>query len=231
MNRLVLFFEFNFHLTIQSIAVFWRFLKKTSHARPGDTREKLLQVAFDLIWNQSYGSVSVDHICARARVNKGSFYHFFPSKSELAVEAYEEHWREQQPELDRIFSPQIPPLERLELWCRNICERQKQKAEKYGHVCGCPYASLGAELATQDEEIRVKTQELVDRNIRYIESALTDARLQGLVAIGNPRDAARRVHSIVLGLLLHAKIHNDLEVLQNLESTIMELIGAREMAV
>jgi len=31
--------------------------------------------------------------------------------------------------------------------------------------------------------------------------------------------------------LLHAKIHNDLEVLQNLESTIMELIGAREMAV
>jgi hypothetical protein len=33
----------------------------------------------------------------------------------------------------------------------------------------------------------------------------------------------------VLGLLLHAKIHNDLEVLQNLESTIMELIGAREM--
>jgi len=66
-NRLILFSEFNFHLTIQSIAVFWRFLKKTGHTRPGDTREKLLQVAFDLIWNQSYGSVSVDHICARPR--------------------------------------------------------------------------------------------------------------------------------------------------------------------
>jgi len=41
-------------------------------ARPNDTKEKLLQVAFDLIWNQSYGSVSVDHICERAHVNKGS---------------------------------------------------------------------------------------------------------------------------------------------------------------
>jgi TetR/AcrR family transcriptional repressor of nem operon len=200
-------------------------------ARPSDTKEKLLQVAFDLIWDQSYGSVSVDHICERARVNKGSFYHFFPSKSDLAVEAYEEHWREKQPDLDRIFSPMVPPLERLELWCRNIRDRQEQKAEKYGHVCGCPYASLGAELATQDEKIRAKTQELVDRNIRYIESALTDAKLQGLVTIDAPRETARRVHSIMLGMLLHAKIHNDLEVLQDLEQTIMGLIGARDLAV
>ena len=71
----------------------------------------------------------------------------------------------------------------------------------------------------------------MDRNIRYIESALTDAKLQGLVAVGNAREAARRVHSLVLGLLLHAKIHNDLEVLEDLEPTVMEMIGARELAV
>jgi hypothetical protein len=35
----------------------------------------------------------------------------------------------------------------------------------------------------------------------------------------------------VLGLLLHAKIHNDLEVLEDLEPTVMEMIGARELAV
>src|SRR2546422_10315091 len=84
--------------------------------KPSDAQEKLLQVAFDLIWNNSYGAVSVDQICERARVNKGSFYHFFPSKADLAVAAYEEHWREKQPELDRIFSPQVSPLERLERW-------------------------------------------------------------------------------------------------------------------
>ncbi|HEY1717532.1 MAG TPA: TetR/AcrR family transcriptional regulator [Verrucomicrobiae bacterium] len=198
--------------------------------RPSEAKEKLLQVAFDLIWNQSYGSVSVDHICARARVNKGSFYHFFPSKSDLAVAAYEEHWREKQPELDKIFSPQIPPLERLERWCRHICNRQKQKAEKYGHVCGCPYASLGTELATQDEKIRVKAQELMDRNIRYVESALTDAKRQGLVSIDNPQAGARRVYSSVLGLLLQAKVRNELELLQDLEPMVMNTIGARELA-
>jgi TetR/AcrR family transcriptional repressor of nem operon len=198
--------------------------------RPSDTREKLLQVAFDLIWNQSYGSVSVDHICERARVNKGSFYHFFPSKSNLAVEAYEENWRERQPELDQIFSPQIPPLERLERWCKNISDRQRQKAEKYGHVCGCPYTSLGTELATQDENIRAKAQELMDRYIRYVESALMDAKRQGLAAITNPATEARRVYSTILGMLLQAKIRNDLQVLQDLAPAIRDMIGVRKLA-
>ena len=53
--------------------------------RTSDAKEKLLHVAFDLIWQHSYGSVSVDDICERADVKKGSFYYFFPSKSDLAV--------------------------------------------------------------------------------------------------------------------------------------------------
>jgi TetR/AcrR family transcriptional repressor of nem operon len=199
--------------------------------RPSEAKEKLLLVAFDLIWDQSYGSVSVEQICERAKVNKGSFYHFFPSKSDLAMEAYEEHWREKQHELDRIFSPQIPPLERLELWCKHIYDRQKQKAQKYGHVCGCPYASLGTELATQDEKIRAKTQQLVDRTLRYVESALTDAKHQGVANIDDPKLIAKRAYSMVLGTLLYAKIRNSLEVLDDLESSVMGVIGARELAI
>jgi len=195
--------------------------------RTSDAKERLLEVAFDLIWNQSYGAVSVDHICQRAEVNKGSFYHYFPSKSDLAVAAYEEHWREKQPEMDRIFSPQIPPLNRLRLWCGNAYERQKLKAEKYGHVCGCPYASLGAEVATQDEKIRAKAEELVDRTLRYLENALTEAKLQGAAAIDDPRLMARRVHSLVLGMLLHAKIRNQFSELEDMEPAVMNLIRAK----
>lgn len=35
--------------------------------RTSDTRQKLLQVAFDLIYDSSYGTVSVDQMCKRAR--------------------------------------------------------------------------------------------------------------------------------------------------------------------
>lgn len=199
-------------------------------AKTTDTREKLLQVAFDLIWNQSYGAVSVDQICERARVNKGSFYHYFPSKSELAVAAYEENWQEKQPEMDRIFSPQIPPIERLALWCRHVVSRQKQKAEKYGHVCGCPYASLGTELATQDEKIRTKSQEIMDRTIRYLESALRDAAHEGSIIVEDADSIAKRIYTAVLGVLLFAKVHNDLAVLREIEETVLNIAGVRKLA-
>ena len=55
--------------------------------RVSNTRERLTDAAMDLIWENSYAATSVDAICDRAGVKKGSFYYFFKSKSELAVAA------------------------------------------------------------------------------------------------------------------------------------------------
>ena len=118
-----------------------------------DTKQRLLDTALDLIWEQSYGAVSVDVICERAGARKGSFYHFSPSKSELTVAAMEEHWEKLRPDVDRIFSSQTPPLERLSGYCALVYERQNQKKQKFGRVCGCAFTSLASELSTQDENI------------------------------------------------------------------------------
>jgi len=199
-------------------------------AKPGITKDKLLQVAFDLIWDSSYGSVSVGDICDRAGVNKGSFYHFFESKADLAIEAYREHWKEKRPIFDRIFSTQVPPLERIQSWCQFIYDDQREKAEKYGHVCGCPYASIGAEMATQDEKIRAESEHLAQCGRKYIESAIADAIRVGAVSVKDPVLAAQRVYCIVLGMLVGAKVQNNLEGLKDLEPTIMTILGAKTVA-
>jgi len=195
--------------------------------RTSDAKEKLLDVAFELIWDSSYGGVSVDQICERAKVNKGSFYHFFESKADLAVAAYQEHWKQKQPEMDRLFSPQVPPLERLAKWCIYIYEAQKEKSAKYGRVCGCPYASIGTEIATQDDKIRAKAEELMERGAKYVESAIADAKREGSVAVEDPKKAAQLVQSFVIGSIMQAKVQNDIEVLCDLEPTVMAIIGAR----
>jgi TetR/AcrR family transcriptional regulator, transcriptional repressor for nem operon len=197
--------------------------------RTSDAKEKLLEVAFRLIWDSSYGGVSVDQICAQADVNKGSFYHFFGSKSDLAVAAYEEHWKQRQPELDRIFSAQTPPLERLTQWCDSAYERQKERAKKFGHVCGCPYASIGIEVATQDDKIRAKAEELIARGTKYVETAIAEAQREGSLPPGDARQLAQQSYSFVLGALLRAKIQNDVEVLRDLSPTVMAIIGAKRV--
>jgi len=195
--------------------------------RTSDAKEKLLDVAFQLIWDNSYGGVSVDQICDRADVNKGSFYYYFGSKADLAIAAYDEHWKQKQPEMDRIFSAQIPPLERLTKWCEYVYEGQKEKSKKYGHVCGCPYASIGVEVATQDDKIRAKVEELMARGGKYVENAIAEAQREGSLAAGDAKPLAQQVCSYVLGTVLRAKIQNDVEALRDLAPTVMAIIGAK----
>jgi len=195
-----------------------------------ETKEKLLQVGFDLIWDSSYGSVSVDDICKRAGINKGSFYHFFPSKADLVVEAYEEHWKEKRPTMDRVFSPQVPALERIQNWCQLIYADQKAKAEKYGHVCGCPYASVGSEIATLDEKIRAKSEQLMNSGRKYVESAIGDAIREGSVTVRDPVAASLTLLSLLCGMLVEARVKNDLKILDVLESTVMNFLGAKTVA-
>jgi TetR/AcrR family transcriptional regulator, transcriptional repressor for nem operon len=196
-----------------------------------ETKEKLLQVGFDLIWDSSYGSVSVDDICTRAGINKGSFYYFFPSKADLAVEAYEEHWKEMRPAMNRIFSSHVPPLERIHQWCQFIYEVQKEKAGQYGHVCGCPFASVGSEIATLDEKIRSKSEYLMNASRKYVESAIADAIREGSVTVKDPVATSLTLQSLLLGMLLEARVQNDLKVLDNMESTILDFIGAKAVNV
>src|SRR5438270_639569 len=97
-----------------------------SMGQDNETRQKLLKTALDLIWEHSYGFVSVDDICKRAGVLKGSFYHFFHSKSDLAVAAYEEYWAvNRRPQLDAVFSAQVPVVERFMRYCDQVYANQK----------------------------------------------------------------------------------------------------------
>lgn len=199
-------------------------------ARESDAKERLLRTASDLIWESSYGSVGVEQICERAGVQKGSFYHFFPSKSDLAVAAAEAHWESNRAEKERVFAENVPPLERLTGWCDLIRRNQTRRAEKRGKVLGCPYSSMGSELSTQDEKIRLKCQEMADRTTAYVESAVRAAQREGLVSKGNAAELAREIYSFASGAILQAKIHNDLRLLDGLKHGVFRLLGAREPA-
>ena len=92
--------------------------------RTSDANERLMDAARDLIWEESYGAVTIDDICKRAEVQKGSFYHFFESKAPLAVAALERMWAEEwKPHLDSQFSPSIDPVARLTGYLESIYPR------------------------------------------------------------------------------------------------------------
>ncbi len=193
--------------------------------RTTDTRDRLLSAALGLIWSSSYGTVGVEEICARADVRKGTFYHFFPSKADLAVAAYEAHWREIEPLFQAAFSADLPPLDRLTRWCDSIYDQQLELFQKYGHVCGCPFSNVGSELSTRDEKIRRKSAEMIECGMPYIERAISDAVRAKLLPKRDVREAAEDIAACVLGQMLHAKILNEPEMLRDLDRLVRQQLG------
>jgi TetR/AcrR family transcriptional repressor of nem operon len=194
-----------------------------------ETKRKLLEAATALIWENSYGSVSVDDICTQADVNKGSFYYAFKSKSDLAVAAYERHWQMMQQGFDRAFSPQLTPLERIDRYCQLVLEGQKSKLQSVGKVLGCPFCALGSELSTQDENIRLKAEQINARMTKYVESLVRDLVAQGLVEVSDVAELAREVSTYINGVLLQAKIENSLKPIERLRQGILRLLNIKSV--
>ena len=182
----------------------------------------------ELIWSGSYGSTTIDHICERAGVKKGSFYYFFDSKSELAAEAIDAHWVERRAELDSIFSPTIPPLERLRKYCDSHYEFQREIKDKYGRVLGCPLFSLGAEVCTQEDALRKKIEEILSYKRKYLESAIRDAHAAGVIRAPDPAAKAAMLQAYCEGLLTQARIQNNVEVLRDAIRGWFAILGVKE---
>src|SRR3974390_72097 len=106
--------------------------------RVSDAKKRLMDAILELLWTGSYGSTTIDHICDKAGVKKGSFYYFFDSKSDLALAALDEEWEHHRSVLDSIFSPTVPPLERLKKYNDYGYKLQAEIQAKCGCVLGCP---------------------------------------------------------------------------------------------
>jgi TetR/AcrR family transcriptional repressor of nem operon len=196
--------------------------------RVSDARKRLMDAVLELIWSGSYGSTSIDQICEKAEVKKGSFYYFFESKSELAAEALDAGWKSKQAELDRIFSPMVPPLDRLRKYCEFSYQTQRDIKEKYGRVLGCPQFSLGAEISTQEDRLQKKIQDILGDKRRYLESAIRDAHAAGLIKAPDPAQKAGMILAYYEGLLTQARIQNDVEILRDTVGGMLAILGAKE---
>jgi TetR/AcrR family transcriptional repressor of nem operon len=199
--------------------------------RVSDAKVKLMDAVLELIWTGSYGSTTIDHICDKAGVKKGSFYYFFDSKSQLAAEALDASWQDRRVELDRIFSVTVPPLERLQKYCEFNYKVQSEIKAQYGRVLGCPQVSLGCEVCTQEDALQKKIQSIMDYKYKYIESAIRDANAAGLTQVTDPAAMARMSMAYIQGLMTQARIQNSLESLRDLSSGLFSLLGVKSKEV
>jgi TetR/AcrR family transcriptional repressor of nem operon len=197
--------------------------------RTSNAKNQLLDAMVELMWERSYGSLTIDVICEKAGVKKGSFYYFFKSKLELGIAAMDHIWLENQPKIDAIFSPSRPPLERLAMKVGLCYTQAKEVAEKHGCVLGCPYYNVGAEISTIEPELVEKVNEILSRYQRYFESAITEAMANGDIPETDAKETARIIFNLYEGCITQARMQNDVEVIKDLPIATARILGLKEL--
>jgi TetR/AcrR family transcriptional repressor of nem operon len=188
---------------------------------------RLMDAAMDLMWENSYNAMSVDAICERAVAKKGSFYYFFKSKSELAAAALEADWAKKKAEMDSIFSPTVPPLERFDRYFDFVHDRLAQLQKKCGSILGCPFVSVGSEVSTQDQIVRETIDRIMDTKLNYFISTVRDAQAQRLIDAPDPVAKAKALFSCYQGTMAQARIQNDVELLREFKKVARDLLGVK----
>ena len=195
-----------------------------------ETRQRLLDSAQELMYSRSYSDVGVQEICKDAKVQKGSFYHFFPSKSALTVEVLEQLKMQM---IERIllpaFAKDLTPVKRFERFIEYAYQYQVQLKAEYGYVLGCPMGNIALEMSTQDEDIRKKVEILFESIFLVFVDVLDDAKLAGEIdSDADTTELAQVALAYGEGVLLVAKTKNDPEIVKRLLPHIAKLVGFKQ---
>ena len=108
-----------------------------------DTRQKLIDITYDEIYEKGYQSASLSEILSKAQVHKGSMYYFFENKKEMAMSALKEKLSERfTKRYATILAYESNILDELFKVLNDISLRDFKK--------GCPLANIVQEMSNLD---------------------------------------------------------------------------------
>lgn len=189
-----------------------------------DTRSRILASARELFHSRSYGDVGIKDICSLAKVPKGSLYHFFPSKQDLAMAVIEDmadDWAHGF--VAEAFDQALPPLERLDYLVDAAYYWQKAAKDIEGRMPGCLFGNLALEVSTRDEVIRAKISAVFAKAAQRFRETLEQAVSRGDLEPLDVDATAMAMLAYLEGVILLAKTHNDPELVRQLGPAIQTL--------
>jgi TetR/AcrR family transcriptional regulator, transcriptional repressor for nem operon len=143
-----------------------------------ETKQRLLDAALYLLLENGYSGLGVQDVLDETGIPKGSFYHHFENKQDMAIQAVELYTAIGHTLLDDCLRPDgRPALERV----RGFFERLGEFYGTQGYL-GCLLGGLGQELAAVNDVFARKIEECISSLAARIAETLEEARREGALA-------------------------------------------------
>lgn len=172
-----------------------------------ETREHLLATGEQLCLQRGFTGMGLSELLALAKVPKGSFYHYFPSKEAFGVALLERYFDHHLREIQQQLSLEdVSPRERLLQHFRYAETLFRQQ----GHIVGCLGVKLSAEVCDLSEPMRNALQQGASRTMAVYARALEQAQQQEEISRHYPApQLAELLYLLWLGASLQSKISRE----------------------
>lgn len=170
-------------------------------------RRKLLDAALHVIRTQGYAGSSVDDICREAGVTKGSFFHHFKGKDDLAIAATE-HWTGMTGNLFEAapFHAKADPRDRVLAYIDFRAALIQGELPDFT----CLLGTMVQETYSTHPDIRDACNRAILFHARTVEADLIEAkRLYAPKAKWEPLDVALFAQAAIQGAFILAKAQHD----------------------
>lgn len=173
--------------------------------RPVATKQRMLEVAFDLFHAKGIHATSVDEILERSGTGKSQFYHYFGSKDGIIQAVVERFERRMQS--GELPGPEVVRnIEDLATWFSAFLEFQRAS----GCVRSCPMATIAGGLGDEQEPIRAIIQRIFAESrgvlVRFFAEMLDQQRIAGS---GTADELADFCYAIMHGGLIVSCVQRD----------------------
>lgn len=179
--------------------------------QPDQTRQKLVERAFEEIHRNGFRAASLDSILADAGVTKGALYHHFSSKAELGYAVVEEAVR---PWMEQIWRPITESDSPIDAAIDVIRRRLRERSDLALSI-GCPFNNLTQEMSGIDEGFRTRLSAILHDWRNGMADAIRRGQAKGTVCADvDARAAATFIVSSVEGCVGMAKASQSKEFLE-----------------
>lgn len=166
------------------------------------SKNKLLRVTFNEIYENGYYATSVDKILKKAKMNKGSMYHFFKSKKELVLAVIDAHIYQYIDDKYGVI------LQVKDKYIDTMFEILNNK-ETFNFTFGCRLNTLVQELSHQDKDFKDALEKVYIHFEQLIEKILYKAKENDEIVYDDINSLAIFVVATIEGALSTAKKSQD----------------------
>lgn len=182
--------------------------------RPSKNKEKIIQNAVKLFWSHGYEAVGVNELCEAAEINKGTLYHFYEGKENIAIEVLDYHFQQL-----KLFFQSIADLtahDRLFEYYTLVAKEQKNIIKLTGSARGCPIGVMSLELSSKEEVIQKKINTILNVIEKFFFEAYFEITKSKEISI----KSASELSIFFQGTLLMCRTQNSTKPLGTLKAYI-----------